>query len=44
VLSTSGSGFSSPDTSEYLETSVESAWEHKILYKRVVENENNYEM
>jgi hypothetical protein len=27
-----------------LETSVESAWEHKILYKRVVENENNYEM
>ena len=42
--SISGSGFSSPDTPEHLETSVASSWEHKILSKTVVESENSYEI
>jgi len=39
VPSTSGSGFSWPDTPEYLETLLASPWEHKILHKTVVEKE-----
>ena len=44
MSSVSGSGFSSPDTSEHLETSVTSSLEHTILHKTVVESENNYEI